>query len=201
MRRFARARLGADHGVADVLARLADGLRALLPEDARTPPGGYRDAATEASDAFRTVFGAALSGTISRQTGLELAFRLHRHWAVTGLAEGRYWLGVLLDGAEAGDWNAFALFASGYLAYWAGDSAVAQEQLERAAQQLRGVDDGFATRSLVFAAGLADDRDRPTEAIADIRAAVELAEGLDDPHRRGDQQVGIVEPQIGRAHV
>jgi len=191
VRRFARARLGADHGVADVLARLADGLRALLPEDARTPPGGYRDAATEASDAFRTVFGAALSGTISRQTGLELAFRLHRHWAVTGLAEGRYWLGVLLDGAEGGDWNAFALFASGYLAYWAGDSAVAQEQLERAAQQLRGVDDGFATRSLVFAAGLADDRDRPTEAIADIRAAVELAEGLDDPNLLVTASMGI----------
>jgi predicted ATPase/DNA-binding SARP family transcriptional activator len=191
VRRFARARLDADAGAPAVLSQLAGGLRKLLPEDARTPPSGYRDAATEASDAFRTVFAAALTGTVARQTGLELAFRLHRYWAVTSLAEGRYWLTLLLDGAEDGEWNSFALFASGYLAYWAGESAVAQAQLEDAARQLRGVDDGFATRSLVFAAGLADDRDRPAEAIADIRAAVELAEGLDDPNLLVTASMGI----------
>lgn len=191
VRRFARRRLDADGGVAAVLAQLASGLRALLPDDARTPPAGYRDAATEASDAFRTVFAGALLGTVTRQTGLELAFRLHRYWAVTSLAEGRYWLTLLLDGADEGAWNSFALFASGYLAYWAGESAVAQAQLEDAARQLRGVDDGFATRSLVFAAGLADDRDRPAEAIADIRAAVELAEGLDDPNLLVTASMGI----------
>jgi hypothetical protein len=174
-----------------VLDQLAAGLRRLLPDDARTPPGGYRDAATEASDAFRTVFAAALTGTVPRQTGLELAFRLHRYWAVTSLAEGRYWLTLLLDGADDGEWNSLALFASGYLAYWAGESAIAQAQLEDAARQLRGVDDGFATRSLVFAAGLADDRDRPAEAIADIRTAVELAEGLDDPNLLVTASMGI----------
>lgn len=191
VRRFARARLDAVDGAAAVLGQLAGGLRKLLPDDARTPPGGYRDAATEASDAFRTVFGAALTGTVPRQTGLELAFRLHRYWAVTSLAEGRYWLTLLLDGADDGEWNSLALFAAGYLAYWAGESAVAQAQLEDAARQLRGVDDGFATRSLVFAAGLADDRDRPAEAIADIRAAVELAEGLDDPNLLVTASMGI----------
>lgn len=191
VRRFARARLDALGAAGAVLARLADGLRRMLPDDARTPPGGYRDAATDASDAFRTVFGAALSGTVPRQTGLELAFRLHRYWAVTSLAEGRYWLTLLLDGAEDGIWNPFALFAAGYLAYWAGESALAQAQLEAAARELRGVDDGFATRSLVFAAGLADDRDRPAEAIADIRAAVDLAQGLDDPNLLVTASMGV----------
>ena len=191
VRRFARARLDAGGGAPSVLSGLAHGLRALLPDDARTPPGGYRDAATEASDAFRTIFAAALAGTAPRQTGLELAFRLHRYWAVTSLAEGRYWLTLLLDGADDGPWNCFALFASGYLAYWAGESAIAQAQLEEAARQLSGVDDGFATRSLVFAAGLADDRDRPVEAIADIRAAVELAERLDDPNLLVTASMGI----------
>ena len=191
VRRFARARLDAEDGAPSVLAALTTGLRVLLPDDARTPPAGYRDAATDASDGFRTVFAAAIAGTIPRQTGLELAFRLHRYWAVTSLAEGRYWLTLLLDGAPDGEWNRFALFASGYLAYWAGESAVAQEQLEDAARQLRGVDDGFATRSLVFAAGLADDRDRPEEAIADIRAAVELAETLDDPNLLVTASMGI----------
>jgi predicted ATPase/DNA-binding SARP family transcriptional activator len=202
VRRFARARLDSIGGAPAVLGRLAGGLRALLPDDPRTPPGGYRDAATEASDAFRTVFAAALTGTVPRRTGLELAFRLHRYWAVTSLAEGRYWLTLLLDGADAGaekgaddgdggEWESLALFASGYLAYWAGESAVAQAQLEDAARQLRGVDDGFATRSLVFAAGLADDRDRPAEAIADIRAAVELAQGLDDPNLLVTAMMGI----------
>jgi predicted ATPase/DNA-binding SARP family transcriptional activator len=191
VRQFARARLDASDGAPAVFAGLAGGLRSLLPDDARTPPSGYRDAATEASDAFRTVFAAAVGGSVPRQTGLELAFRLHRYWAVTSLAEGRYWLTRLLDGAPEGAWNSFALFASGYLAYWAGESAVAQEQLEEAARQLRGVDDGFATRSLVFAAGLADDRDRPAEAIADIRTAVELAEGLDDPNLLVTASMGI----------
>lgn len=191
VRRFARARLDALGDRRAVLAELARGLRHLLPDDARTPPAGYRDAATEASDAFRTVFGAALQGSIPRQTGLELAFRLHRYWAVTSLAEGRYWLTLLLDGAEDGEWNSFALFASGYLAYWAGESAVAQSQLEEAARRLRGVDDGFAARSLVFAAGLADDHDQPEEAVADIRAAVELAQTLDDPNLLVTASMGI----------
>ncbi|HEY4152323.1 MAG TPA: BTAD domain-containing putative transcriptional regulator, partial [Pseudolysinimonas sp.] len=191
VRRFARTRLDADNGAPLVLSQLANGLRKLLPDDARTPPAGYRDAATEASDAFRTVFGGALAGTVPRQTALELAFRLHRYWAVTSLAEGRYWLTLLLTGADDGEWNSFALFASGYLAYWAGESAVAQDQLEDAARQLRGIDDGFATRSLVFAAGLADDRDRSAEAIADIRIAVELAEGLDDPNLLVTASMGI----------
>ena len=191
VRRFARARLDPGNGASEVLAGLAGGLRRLLPDDARTPPAGYRDAATEASDAFRTVFAAALSETIPRQTGLELAFRLHRYWAVTGLAEGRYWLTLLLEDADEGAWNPLALFASGYLAYWAGESAAAQPQLEDAARLLRGVDDGFAARSLVFAAGLADDRDRPAEAMADLRTAIDLAEKVDDPNLLVTASMGI----------
>jgi predicted ATPase/DNA-binding SARP family transcriptional activator len=191
VRRFARARLDARGDRRAVLTDLARGLRDLLPDDARTPPASYRDAATEASDAFRTVFDAALQGRVDRQTGLELAFRLHRYWAVTSLAEGRYWLTLLLEGAEEGEWNAFALFASGYLAYWAGESALAQTQLEEAARRLRGVDDGFAARSLVFAAGLADDRDRPDEALADIRTAVDLAQTLYDPNLLVTASMGI----------
>jgi hypothetical protein len=112
--------------------------------------------------------------------GLELAFRLHRFWAGTGLAEGRYWLGRLLDDAPVGPWTAFAEFAAGYLSYWSGETEPARELLGLAASGLRGVDDGFAARALVFAAGIADDLDDPHAAMDDIREAIRLAEGSED---------------------
>ena len=191
VRTFARAHLESNEGQSWFLERLVESARALLPEDARTPPSSFRESVDEASDAFRTLFEAASGGVISRESGLELAFRLHRYWAVAGIAEGRFWLERLLGGEEVSPWTPFATFAAGYLAYWAGDTGPARTQLEEAARLLRGIDDGFAARSLVFAAGIADDQDRPAEALADIRVAVELAESTGDANVIGSATMGI----------
>ncbi|MFW8745724.1 hypothetical protein, partial [Mesorhizobium japonicum] len=96
VRAFARARLDEHEGAGAVLSAVAGAVRGLLPEDARTPPSGFREAVTDASDAVRTVLEAAATGGLPRSVGLELAFRLHRYWTVVGLAEGRYWLHRLL---------------------------------------------------------------------------------------------------------
>ncbi|GMA97066.1 hypothetical protein GCM10025881_38900 [Pseudolysinimonas kribbensis] len=191
VRAFARERLDETEGPGDVLAGLARAVRALLPEDARTPPGGFRESVTDASDALRTVLEAAASGRLDRSVGLELAFRLHRYWTVVGLAEGRYWLARLLDGAGDDRWAPLATFAAGYLAYWAGDTAAAGDLLETAAERLRGVEDSFAARALVFAAGIADDEDRPQAALRDIRAAIELADTTDDANLQVTAAMGV----------
>jgi predicted ATPase/DNA-binding SARP family transcriptional activator len=191
VRTFARAHLASNEGETWFLERLVESARAVLPDDARTPPSTFRESVDEAWDGFRTLFEATSSGVISRESGLELAFRLHRYWAVAGIAEGRFWLERLLDGGQETPWTAFATFAAGYLAYWAGDTGPARTQLEEAARLLRGVDDGFAARSLVFAAGIADDQDRPEEALADIRVAVELAESTGDANVIGSATMGI----------
>jgi predicted ATPase len=199
VRQFARSRLMSEEGLSFVLTRVAESVRALLPEDARTPPASFRELVGDALDAFRTVFEAASDDRIPRETGLELAFRLHRYWAIAGIAEGRYWLSRLLPGAPASTWTPFASFASGYLAYWAGDTDTARLQLEEAASMLRGVDDGFAARSLVFAAGIADDQDRPAEALRDVRVAIELAESAGDPNLLGTATMGIASILAERA--
>ncbi len=190
VRAFARAALTPPAADA-ALSGLVDGLRALLPDDPRTPPSSFRDAATEASDGFRTVFGAALNGSVPRETGLELAFRLHRFWTVTSMAEGRYWLTLLLEAPEPSPSLPFASFAAGYLSYWAGDSDRAQTQLEDAATRLRDVDNGYAARSLMFAAGIADDHDRPQEALQDVRTAILLAETTDDVNLQMSTSISI----------
>lgn len=191
VRAFARARLDEVDGPGEVLAALARAVRGLLPDDARTPPGGFREAVTDASDALRTVLEAAASGRLDRSGGLELAFRLHRYWTVVGLAEGRFWLARLLDGAGDDPWAPLATFAAGYLAYWAGDTEAAGQQLEAAADRLRGVEDGFAARALVFAAGIADDEDRPQTALRDIRTAIELADTTDDANLQVTAAMGV----------
>ena len=63
---------------------------------------------------------------------------------------------------------------------WAEGGQSALLFLEDAAAGLRGIDDGFAARALVFAGGLADDLDQPEASLADVRTAIELAELADD---------------------
>jgi hypothetical protein len=183
------------------LESLARALRALLPEDARTPPGAYREAISNASDGFRSVLSAAAEDRIDRQIGLELAFRLHRYWAASGIAEGRFWLERLLDGAADGTWTPFAQFAAGYLSYWAADTGAALAQLRIAAETLRGIDDGFAARALVFAAGISDDLDDVDAAMREIDDAIELARGVDDPNLliTASMGVGSLLAERGRA--
>jgi DNA-binding SARP family transcriptional activator/predicted ATPase len=191
MRIFARQR-AAEHGDApDALEGLVDALRSVLPPDARTPPAPFADAIADAADGFRSAFAAAVDGRLPRRVGLELAFRLHRYWAASGLAEGRYWLERLLDGAEATDWRPYATFAAGYLAYWAEGGQSALTLLEDAAAGLRGIDDGFAARALVFAGGLADDLDQPDASLADVRTAIDLAQSADDSNLLVSASMGL----------
>jgi len=191
VRLFARQRSVEQGDGLAALGGLADALRGILPADARTPPAAYAEALTDAGDGFRSVFAASVDGRLPRDVGLELAFRLHRHWAATSLMEGRYWLDRLLAGAPAGPWTPYATFASGYLAYWAEGGESALQLLERAADALRGVDDGFAARALVFAGGLADDLDQPDASLADVRAAIELADGAGDPNLLVTASMGL----------
>ncbi len=196
IRAFARARLLEDGEETEALEGLASELLTILPPDPRQPPAPFAEAIADAADGLRTVLTATVDGRLPRQRGLELAFRLHRSWAATGLAEGRYWLGRLLDGADddsddAGEWTPFATFAAGYLAYWAEGGEDARALLENAAEQLDGIDDGFSARALVFAGGLADDYDQPDDALRDVREAIERAERADDPNLMVTASMGL----------
>ena len=128
----------------------------------------------------RALFTACLDGRLDRAVGLELAFRLHRYWAATAVAEGRFWLTRLLEGAPEDRWTALATFALGYLIYWAGDAVAAAPALELSIDRLRGVDDSFAARALIYLAGITDDLDRGDDALAAIREAAQLAEQIGD---------------------
>src|SRR4029079_1139198 len=103
--------------------RLADLLRATLPDDPRSPPGPFADAVTALLPSVRGLLGAGVAGVADRTRCLELAFRLHRYWASTNVAEGRYWLDRLLRsrGDEGDEWAGYATYALGYLGYWAGE--------------------------------------------------------------------------------
>jgi tetratricopeptide (TPR) repeat protein len=135
---------------------------------------------TDVLPAVRSLFSAAAAGQVEVGPSLELAFRLHRYWASTNVGEGRFWLGRLLETAPEGDaWEPYATYALGYLEYWSGDGDRAAGRLRRAADLLRGVDDRYVARALVFLAGLLDDADRPAEAVATIEEAMEIVAELE----------------------
>jgi tetratricopeptide (TPR) repeat protein len=108
-----------------------------------------------------------------------VAFRLHRYWASTNVAEGRYWLDRLLGcrGDEGEEWAGYATYALGYLGYWAGEDLDAVEHLERAIAMLADVDSAYVARAQIFLAGILDDLDRGTEAVELVRRAIESASG------------------------
>ncbi len=182
VRRFASDRLVASGTEQQAFGRLADAIRSVLPADARTPPSGYQDEVLDMISSVRSFLGAAIDGRADHDRGLEIAFRLHRLWAATNVAEGRFWLSRLLYQAPAGEWNGYATFALGYLTYWAGDADVAVSQLESAAAALRDKDVAYAAHSLIYLGGLLDDLDRVPEALACVDRAIEassLVESVD----------------------
>ena len=124
---------------------------------------------------MRSLLSAAAAGAVDRDAGLEIAFRLHRYWAATSVAEGRFWLSRLLANRADSPWRPLATFAAGYLSYWAGDAAAADNELQAAAEMLRGVEDSYRARALIYLGGLADDRDRGGDAIEFVRQAIEAA--------------------------
>jgi predicted ATPase/DNA-binding SARP family transcriptional activator len=190
VRRFAGDELVAAGAQSQAFGRLADAIRDALPVDARTPPSGYQDEVLDMIGSVRSLLGAAIDGRADRDAGLEIAFRLHRFWAATNVAEGRFWLSRLLPEraaestvpaqatareAPAGKWDGYATFALGYLTYWAGDAEVAISQLESAADALRDTDVTYTAHSLIYLAGLLDDLDRVAEALACVDRAIEAS--------------------------
>jgi predicted ATPase/DNA-binding SARP family transcriptional activator len=175
LHRMARELLDASGETGQAITRLADAVSAMLPAEAKAPPGPYLDAISEVIAAVRTVLGAATDGVLPPGRGLDIAFRLHRYWAATNVAEGRFWLSRLVAGASPGPATAYATYALGYLSYWAGDTAAAARDLHAAAGQLAGQDDEYAARALIYLGGLADDMDRGEDALGYVRRAIDAA--------------------------
>jgi hypothetical protein len=149
--------------------------RPSLPVEAKAPPGPYLDAISEVIAAVRSVLAAATDGALDPGRGLNIAFRLHRYWAATNVAEGRFWLSRLLAAVPAGPATAHATYALGYLGYWAGDTVAAARDLHSAAGQLSGQPDEYAARALIYLGGLVDDMDRGEEALGYVRRAIGAA--------------------------
>jgi predicted ATPase/DNA-binding SARP family transcriptional activator len=181
LHRMARELLDASDGgpgsseASEVTARLADAVSAIVPADAKAPPGPYLDEISEVIAAVRSLLGSAADGKFDLGRALDIAFRLHRYWAATNVAEGRFWLSRLLADAPIGLGTAHASYALGYLGYWAGDTATAAADLRSAADQLRGQPDEYAARALIYLGGLADDTDRGDEALGYVRRAIAAA--------------------------
>ncbi|MGI8878978.1 MAG: ATP-binding protein [Jatrophihabitans sp.] len=180
LHRFALDELDAAGESAATLDRLAGAVRDLLPELAKTPPAVFADQVTDAIGCVRAVFSAALNGRLERDRGLELGYRLHRYWASSNVAEGRFWLRRLLADKPDAHWAGHAWFGLGYLSYWSGDVGEAMPQLEEAVRLLRGVDDATAGRALIYLSGMADDLDRGAEAVESVRMCIELTRPLGD---------------------
>jgi predicted ATPase/DNA-binding SARP family transcriptional activator len=174
LHRMARELLDASGETGHAIARLADAVSAVLPAEAKSPPGPYLEAVSDVIAAVRSVLGAAIDGALELNRGLDIAFRLHRYWAATNVAEGRFWLSRLLASALPGEAAARAQYALGYLGYWAGDTAAAARDLESAAGQL-DMPDEYAARALIYLGGISDDMDRCEEALGYVRRAIDAA--------------------------
>jgi predicted ATPase/DNA-binding SARP family transcriptional activator len=176
LHRFARELLVAEGGEAAAFDRLAAALRALLPDDARLAPAPFAADVTAVLGSVRALFGAAIDGRADRDRCLELAFRLHRYWAATGVAEGRFWLARLLAVAGESPWTRYATYALGYLSYWTGDADDALRDLQAAVAMFDGQPDPFVARAYIYVAGLLDDFDRPAESLDYVRRSIAAAE-------------------------
>jgi predicted ATPase/DNA-binding SARP family transcriptional activator len=175
LHRFARELLRERGEEREAFDRLAEAIRAALPDDAREPPMPYRDTITDMLGSVRSLFAAGLSGHADAGRCLELAFRLHRYWAATNVAEGRFWLSRLVSECPDSPWLAYATYALGYLDYWSGDADAAIGELETVVSLLTEVEDPYVARALIYLAGLLDDLDRETEAIDYVRRAIRAA--------------------------
>ncbi|MDP9027685.1 MAG: hypothetical protein M3N46_09010 [Actinomycetota bacterium] len=191
VREYARGLLLASGEEAHAYGLLAAGLRALLPDDARSAPASFSTAITEALPSIRSLFGAALADRASLADAQELAFRLHRYYAGTSVAEGRFWLTRLLATGRTTEWTGLATFALGYLSYWAGDGEAAFVTLESCVRLLRGVEDSYAGRALIFLGGIADDLDRGAEAVEFVREAIRIGEQIDEHNLRVGAVIGV----------
>jgi predicted ATPase/DNA-binding SARP family transcriptional activator len=175
LRRFGRDLLTAAGEEPAAMSQLADAISAVLPADPRAAPGPYLDAIGEILPSVRSVLSAALEDRLPRDRGLELSFRLHRYWAASNVAEGRFWLARLLAEAPASPSTAHATYALGYLGYWSGDANAAVHELSAAAELLARAPDEYLARALIYLGGLADDLDRGQEAVTFVRRSIDAA--------------------------
>jgi MalT-like TPR region len=191
VREFARGLLLASGEERETFGLLASSLRAMLPADARSAPGPFSASITEALPSIRSLFGAALDNRASLSDAQEIAFRLHRYYAASSVSEGRFWLSRLLASSEKTPWTGLATFALGYLSYWAGDGEGALPALASSVELLRGVEDSYAGRALIFLGGIADDLDRGDEAVEFVREAIRIGEELQEHNLRVGAVIGV----------
>src|ERR1019366_7817706 len=83
------------------------------PDDAREAPAPFEVVIPDMLGSVRSLFSAGLTGRANGGRCLELAFRLHRYWAATNVAEGRFWLSRLLLAHPGTDWSPYATYAVG----------------------------------------------------------------------------------------
>jgi hypothetical protein len=107
------------------------------------------------------------------------------------VSEGRFWLSRLLASGEKTEWTGLATFALGYLSYWAGDGEGAFPVLARSVELLRGTEDSYAGRALIFLGGIADDLDRGDEAVEFVREAIRIGEELEEHNLRVGAVIGV----------
>jgi DNA-binding SARP family transcriptional activator/predicted ATPase len=191
VREYARGVLLASGEERATFALLAGTLRGMLPDDARAAPASFSAAITDALPSIRSLFGAALEDRADLSDAQELAFRLHRYYAASSVSEGRFWLSRLLASQQQTPWTGLATFALGYLSYWAGDGEAAFESLRVSAALLRGVEDSYAGRALIFLGGIADDLDRGQEGVEFVREAIRVGEELDEHNLRVGAVIGV----------
>lgn len=159
--------------------RLAAAIRLRLPDDARAAPVPFRAEITELIGSVRSLFAAAIGGRTDLAGAQELAFRLHRYFAATNVAEGRFWLSRLLAAGADGPAAPYATYALGYLSYWAGHTEDAMRHLTAAATLLEAAPDPYRARTLIFLAGLLDDLDRGQEALHYVGLSIDAAAPFD----------------------
>lgn len=182
LHRLARDLLGESGEARSTMGRLAAAVLAIAPAEPSAPPEPYLGPVGEVLPQVRSLLAAAIDGRLNAGTGLELGFRLHRYWAATNVAEGRFWLSRLLAAvaaqsespqAPASSGQAHAAYALGYLSYWSGDTAAAVRELDLAVQMLSGQVDVYAARALIYLGGLADDMDRGDQALDFVRRSID----------------------------
>jgi DNA-binding SARP family transcriptional activator len=191
VRNYARSLLVSRGEERATFGLLAAALRGMLPDDARAAPGTFSSVITEALPSIRSLFGAALDDHASLSDAQELAFRLHRYYAATSVSEGRFWLSRLLALPTTTEWTGLATFALGYLSYWAGDGEAAFTALRTCVDLLRGVEDSYAGRALIFLGGIADDLDRGAEGVAFVREAIEIGGRIGEHNLRVGAVIGV----------
>ena len=177
--RYAVELLDRDGGTAAAYRALADAIRGLLPQDPRDPPAPSADAVTGVLGSVRSLFTAGVAGHADGDRCLEVAFRLHRYWAATSVAEGRWWLTQLLAPGVCdaqSPWRSYATYALGYLGYWAGDTDAALRYLRLAVELFGDQPTPFLARALIYTAGLLDDLDEPEQALDFVRRSMSAAE-------------------------